>query len=81
MLESSDWWRSNFEPFLLALGLILVLIGRGWIETVATWPEEFVYMDMVETGIDLSNRLRDPLGDYRCDLIIALTHSRLVHTS
>lgn len=34
-------------------------------------------MDMVETGINLSMRLRDPRGEYRCDLIIALTHSRI----
>lgn len=33
---------------------------------------------MTEAGIDLSERLRDPQGEYRCDLIIALTHSRLV---
>lgn len=33
---------------------------------------------MKEIGLDLSKRLRDPDGEYKCDLIIALTHSRLV---
>ena len=54
---------------------------REWIGTIATWPQEFVYKDMFETGIDLSRRLRDPQGNYRCDLIIALTHSRSVNAS
>jgi hypothetical protein len=31
---------------------------------------------MTETGIDLSKRLRDPNGEFKVDVIIALTHSR-----
>jgi len=31
---------------------------------------------MKEIGLELSTRLRDPDGDYRCDFIIALTHCR-----
>ncbi|KAI6036873.1 Metallo-dependent phosphatase-like protein, partial [Pisolithus microcarpus] len=31
---------------------------------------------MAETGLELSEILRKPDGEYRCDLIIALTHSR-----
>lgn len=32
---------------------------------------------MKETGLSLSELLRDPQGDHRCDLVIALTHSRV----
>jgi hypothetical protein len=49
---------------------------REWIGTVATWPSNFEYQDMTDVGIDLSKRLRDPEGEHRCDLVIALTHSR-----
>ncbi|RDB21014.1 Trifunctional nucleotide phosphoesterase protein YfkN [Hypsizygus marmoreus] len=56
---------------------IIGLVEREWITTVSTWPSEFIYKDMEEVGSDLSKRLRDPQGEYRCDLIIALTHSRL----
>jgi 5'-nucleotidase len=31
---------------------------------------------MTEVGVDLSKRLRDPEGDYKCDIIVALTHAR-----
>lgn len=31
---------------------------------------------MQETGLALSKLLRDPNGEHRCDLVIALTHSR-----
>ncbi len=33
---------------------------------------------MKKVGISLSQRLRDPDGEYKCDIIIALTHSRYV---
>ena len=49
---------------------------REWITTVPLWPPEFVYKPMKEIGLELSMRLRDPEGEYRCDFIIALTHSR-----
>lgn len=51
-------------------------ICRDWIATIGAWPEDFEYVDMVKVGIDLSSRLRDPNGEYRCDFIIALTHCR-----
>ena len=47
---------------------------REWIPTIASWPPEFVYKPMKEIGLELSTRLRDPDGEYRCDFIIALTH-------
>lgn len=51
---------------------------REWIATVASWPAEFEYRSMVDTSIELSKRLRDPDGEYKCDVIIALTHCRHV---
>lgn len=36
---------------------------------------------MQETGLALSKILRDPKGEHRCDLIIALTHSRYADQS
>ncbi|KAL0071665.1 hypothetical protein AAF712_001522 [Marasmius tenuissimus] len=53
------------------------LVEKEWIATVSSWPPNFKYKDMQETGIELSKRLRDPEGEYKCDLIIALTHCRL----
>ena len=49
---------------------------REWIGTVPSWPSHFEHRDMEEVGRDLSSRLRDPEGEIKCDLIIALTHSR-----
>ncbi|THU95171.1 Metallo-dependent phosphatase [Dendrothele bispora CBS 962.96] len=43
----------------------------------AGWPDNFKYQDMAEVGKKLSAKLRDPAGEYKCDLIIALTHSRI----
>jgi hypothetical protein len=51
---------------------------REWITTIPSWPPEFVYKPMKETGLELSVRLRDPNGEYRCDFIVALTHCRYV---
>ncbi|TFK42780.1 Metallo-dependent phosphatase-like protein [Crucibulum laeve] len=56
---------------------IIGLVEEEWIATVASWPATFKYKSMTETGLDLSKRLRDPQGGYRCDLIVALTHSRI----
>jgi len=52
------------------------LHSREWIGTVPSWPTNFEYRGMEEVGKSLSSRLRDPEGEYKCDLIIALTHSR-----
>ena len=43
---------------------------------MSSWPANFEYRDMEEVGIELSKRLRDPEGEFKCDIIIALTHSR-----
>ncbi|KAJ3754516.1 Metallo-dependent phosphatase-like protein [Lentinula raphanica] len=56
---------------------VIGLVEKQWITTVPTWPSNFVYRDMEQVGMDLSTRLRDPDGPYRCDIIIALTHSRV----
>ncbi|KAH9484179.1 Trifunctional nucleotide phosphoesterase protein YfkN [Psilocybe cubensis] len=53
------------------------LVEEDWITTVSAWPPEFVYTSMKETALALSKKLRDPQGEHRCDIIIALTHSRL----
>lgn len=36
---------------------------------------------MREVGLELSQKLRDPNGEYRVDIIIALTHSRVPNVS
>ncbi|THH05733.1 hypothetical protein EW145_g4582 [Phellinidium pouzarii] len=53
------------------------LVEKEWITTVPSWPSNFQYKDMVEVALELSRRLRDPLGEQRCDIIIALTHARI----
>ncbi|KAG6833489.1 hypothetical protein H0H87_006061 [Tephrocybe sp. NHM501043] len=53
---------------------VIGLVEKEWIATVATWPSNFIYKDMTEAGLDLSRRLRE---QHKCDLIIALTHSRV----
>ena len=57
----------------------LNIIVREWIGTVSAWPPNFQYKDMAETGKELSKILRDPKGEYRCEIIIALTHARYNH--
>ncbi|KAH7910160.1 Metallo-dependent phosphatase-like protein [Hygrophoropsis aurantiaca] len=56
---------------------IIGLVEKEWITTVASWPPNFKYMDMVDVGRALSTLLRDPEGQHKCDLIIALTHARI----
>ncbi|KAJ3926315.1 MAG: Metallo-dependent phosphatase-like protein [Lentinula lateritia] len=56
---------------------VIGLVEKEWITTVPTWPQNFVYKDVKEVGIDLSTRLRDPNGPYKCEIIIALTHCRV----
>ncbi|KAF9532356.1 Metallo-dependent phosphatase-like protein [Crepidotus variabilis] len=53
------------------------LVEEAWITTVSSWPKEFIYQSMKDTGLRLSKELRDPNGQHKCDLIIALTHSRV----
>ncbi|KAI0807271.1 Metallo-dependent phosphatase [Fomes fomentarius] len=65
-----------FERAGVRVGVI-GLVEKEWIATVSTWPSNFKYRDMAEVAIDLSKRLRDPQGEHKCDIIIALTHARV----
>ncbi|KAI0362720.1 Metallo-dependent phosphatase [Trametes cingulata] len=65
-----------FERSGVRVGVI-GLVEKEWIATVSTWPSNFQYRDMAEVAVDLSKRLRDPQGEHRCDIIIALTHARV----
>ncbi|KAF8509902.1 Metallo-dependent phosphatase-like protein [Gautieria morchelliformis] len=56
---------------------IIGLVEKEWIETVSSWPPNFKYRDMTEVGVSLSKALRDVDGKWACDIVIALTHSRL----
>jgi 5'-nucleotidase len=56
---------------------VIGLVEKEWIGTVSSWPPNFIYKDMAETGKALSVRLRDPEGEHKCDIIIALTHARV----
>ncbi|KAG8826388.1 hypothetical protein FRC17_008269 [Serendipita sp. 399] len=56
---------------------IIGLVEEDWIKTISSWPSNYKYQDMTQVATDLSKQLRDPSGDQKCDLIIALTHSRL----
>jgi hypothetical protein len=76
-LVLSDWSKKN--------GLGLCQVGQLTSNTevrpvVGSYSQSVrlknVHKDMAEVGKDLSKRLRDPEGEYKCDLIIALTHSR-----
>ncbi|KAJ7511422.1 Metallo-dependent phosphatase [Mycena galericulata] len=59
----------------IRIGLI-GLVEEDWIATISGWPENFKYQDMAKIGKELSVKLRDPAGEYKCDIVIALTHSR-----
>ncbi|KZP23699.1 Metallo-dependent phosphatase [Athelia psychrophila] len=56
---------------------VIGLVEKEWIQAVSAWPPNFEHRDMAETGKALSKKLRDPEGEYKCDLIIALTHCRV----
>ncbi|EAU80500.2 hypothetical protein CC1G_11855 [Coprinopsis cinerea okayama7 len=60
------------------IGLI-GLVEEDWIPTIVGWPENFEFKDMAEVARSLSVKLRDPAGEYKCDIIIALTHSRIAN--
>ncbi|KAK7458726.1 hypothetical protein VKT23_009725 [Stygiomarasmius scandens] len=53
------------------------LVEEEWIATITGWPDNFKYQDMAKVGKSLSEKLRDPAGEYKCDFVIALTHSRI----
>ncbi|TBU28887.1 Metallo-dependent phosphatase [Dichomitus squalens] len=65
-----------FERASIRIGII-GLVEKEWIATVSTWPSNFKYKDMAEVAIDLSKRLRDPEGEHKCEVVIALTHARV----
>lgn len=52
------------------------IVEKEWIATVPSFPDGFLYRNMAKTALKLSEKLRDPNGE-ACELIIALTHSRL----
>ncbi|OAX31679.1 Metallo-dependent phosphatase [Rhizopogon vinicolor AM-OR11-026] len=58
------------------IGLI-GLVEKQWIDTLLSWPANFQYKDMAQVAIDLSKKLRDPNGEHKCDIILALTHCRM----
>ncbi|KAJ3576504.1 hypothetical protein NP233_g387 [Leucocoprinus birnbaumii] len=47
------------------------LAEKEWTGPINGWPENFVWNDMIEVGKALSVKLRDPAGEYKCDLVIA----------
>ncbi|KAF8322522.1 Metallo-dependent phosphatase [Clavulina sp. PMI_390] len=71
--EGLETFRT-FERGGVKIGVI-GLVEKNWITTVPGWPPHFVYRDMHEVGIELSQLLRG--NDHECDVILALTHSRL----
>ncbi|KAF9259288.1 Metallo-dependent phosphatase [Marasmius fiardii PR-910] len=56
---------------------IIGLVERATIDTIDEWPKNFEHRDMATIGKSLSAKLRDPAGQYKCDFLIALTHSRV----
>lgn len=68
------WWKSTCTLNARA-------DTRDWIATIPSWPSNFRYRDMKEVGIELSQELRDPKGEHRVDIIIAMTHSRVPNVS
>ncbi|KZS99021.1 Metallo-dependent phosphatase [Sistotremastrum niveocremeum HHB9708] len=67
---------STFKKAGITIGVI-GLIEKEWVATVPSWPSNFKWIDPVEVGLKLSKALRDPAGPHKCDLVIALTHSRI----
>ncbi|KAF5384466.1 hypothetical protein D9757_006409 [Collybiopsis confluens] len=53
------------------------LVEEEWIATVTGWPVNYKWSDMTKVGKKLSAVLRDPAGEHKCDLVIAVTHSRI----
>ncbi|KAJ6492676.1 Metallo-dependent phosphatase-like protein [Mycena vulgaris] len=68
--------KDIIEKAGIRIGLI-ELVEKDWIATINGWPENFEHQDMAKIGKELSVKLRDPAGEYKCDLIIAVTHCRI----
>ncbi|KAJ8094243.1 hypothetical protein PM082_006782 [Marasmius tenuissimus] len=47
------------------------LVEKEWIATVTGWPPNYKWKDMAEVGKELSAVLRNPIGEHKCDLVIA----------
>ncbi|OAX32330.1 Metallo-dependent phosphatase [Rhizopogon vinicolor AM-OR11-026] len=63
-------------------GVRIGLIGlaeKQWIATLPSWPANFQHRDMAQVAIELSKKLRDTNGEYKCDIVLALTHCRLAN--
>ncbi|ORY29141.1 hypothetical protein BCR39DRAFT_532806 [Naematelia encephala] len=58
---------------------VVGLVEKDWIATIPSWPESFQYREMKETALELSKELRDPHGEHKVDIIIALTHCRVTN--
>ncbi|KAK8843476.1 hypothetical protein IAR55_007135 [Kwoniella newhampshirensis] len=56
---------------------VIGLVESDWIATIPSWQKNFVYRDMKDTALELSKELRDPNGEHKVDLIVALTHCRV----
>ncbi|KAG6333825.1 hypothetical protein ID866_5257 [Astraeus odoratus] len=56
---------------------VIGLVEEQWIGTISSWPPNFKYRSMADTAKELSQILRKPDGEYKCELILALTHCRL----
>lgn len=65
------WLKSRFASSNVAL------TDRDWIATIPSWPDTFRYRQMKDVALELSKELRDPKGEHRVDIIIAITHSRV----
>lgn len=57
----------------LKIGLV-GLVEPDWIATIPSFPPHFAHQPMAARARELSRKLRGEMG---CDLIIALTHSRV----
>jgi 2',3'-cyclic-nucleotide 2'-phosphodiesterase (5'-nucleotidase family) len=69
------------EQYVNPLQVCGRLMSRDWIATIPSWPESFKYRSMVDTAMELSKELRDPKGEHKVDMIIALTHCRVPNVS
>ncbi|RXK38756.1 hypothetical protein M231_03932 [Tremella mesenterica] len=56
---------------------IIGLVEQDWIATIPSWPDSFKYKPMKDVALELSTELRDPKGQHKVEVIIALTHCRV----
>ena len=75
------WARGEVSGAVIVSAQVQALIKRDWIATIPSWPEQFDHQPMKETALKVSEELRDPDGEHRVDIIIALTHCRVTNVS